>query len=182
MGRKRSAWDRRNDARRRRRRGRKVPTEGWVIGELSALTGMTVRRIHAFVARGLAPRAEFFGTQTRYGRSFLVRILAIARLAVIHRGQALKTALERLSSDQIEALAIEGVKPGPLARALGLPEPKPPAPTTPNLSHVAASKIVRGIRVELLPGLEIGLRDDASPLARQIAHEFIERCLGGEAT
>jgi hypothetical protein len=122
---------------------------------------------------------EFFGTRTRYGRSFLVRILAIARLSVTHRGQALKVALERLSSDQVEALAVEGVKPGPLAQALGLPEPKPPALRAPTeLSLAAASKIVRGIRVELLPGLELALRDDASPLARQIAHEFIERCVG----
>lgn len=179
MVRKRDYW---SSSRRRRRVRRHVPTEGWLLAELAPLAGVQLRTVQSYLERGALPSAKFYGTATRYGRPFLLRLLAIKRLrseenltlAEIGKRLALLTPAE------LEAFATHGLVEGPLSKALGLkPAPPPVAPGSgAPLSPAAESKRERWSRVVLLDGLEISIRDDANPIARRLANNFIEACLG----
>jgi len=72
--RKRSRWDRARDLIRKRPRT-PVPTAGWTIRELSAMTGVTVRTLRNYVSAGLITPMELRGNATRYQRKDLMELI-----------------------------------------------------------------------------------------------------------
>ncbi|HTQ19457.1 MerR family transcriptional regulator [Mycobacterium sp.] len=150
------------------------------------------RMIRYYTARGLLPRPGTRGRALTYGRTHLIRLVAIKRL----QGQGLSLdeiagRLEGMSQAELEALA--AIPPGAMPAGLGDPEPAAapsraagrfwqtvpevaaaPAPTTPTE--------LRGIRLSdsvmlLIDGLQDGplptidaLRRAAAPLLELLAN------------
>lgn len=166
---------------RREARG-KPPKDGWTFPQVAALAGVPVRTVRSYVERKALKQPTFFGSATRYPRSFLVRLLAIKRLRLERLNlAAIRKRLDAMSPEELEAFATHGLQAGLLATALGVvvqPPPRADAHAHPTLSAHAEAKRQRWSRVEVMDGLEISIRDDASPLARRLANQWIEDCVG----
>ncbi len=179
MARKRDRW---SWSRRNRRVRRDPPKDGWLLADLAPLAGVPLRTVQSYLERGVLESAPFYGTATRYSRLFLLRLVAIKRLRLEEKLNlaAIKKRLDPLSPAELEAYATHGLLDGPLMRALGLRPAPPPAQLSTGvpLSAAAETKRERWSRIALIDGLEISIRDDASPLARRLANQFIEECLG----
>ncbi len=165
------------------RRGRgKAPKDGWTFPQVAALAGMPARTVRSYVERKALKQPAFFGSATRYQRGFLIRLLAIKRLRLEEKLDlaVIRKRLDAMTDAELEAFATQGIQAGPLATALGVVPPPPPrlASEGPALSPRAEEKRQRWSRVEIIDGLEISIRDDASPLARRLANQFIEDCVG----
>jgi DNA-binding transcriptional MerR regulator len=174
------------ERRRPKRRGyvrpsRAKPKTGWTLRELAALSATTVRTIRLYLQRGVLPRPRFMASATRYQRRHLVSLLAIRRLRAAERLTltAIRTRLQLLSDPDLEAFATEGPLVAPVAAALGLAPAS--ALTTPSHSDEAGepSPMPRWARVELALGLELHLRDDASPAVHELARRVREMCAPG---
>jgi len=127
------------------------------IRELARITGLTVRAIRYYVQLGLVPRPKPRGVATVYSREQLLRLQAIAHMRKRERLRlpAVKRRLSTMTLEQIEQL----VTP---------PAPGPAAPVDP-----LANKGARWDRIELLPGLELCVRTDATTLVRRLASEIL---------
>lgn len=160
----------------------KPPKDGWTFPQVAALAGVPVRTARSYVERKALKQPPFFGSATRYHRGFLIQLLAIKRLRLEEKLDlaAIRKRLGAMNDAELEAFATHGIQAGPLATALGVVPPPPPrlANDGPALSAHAEGKRERWSRVELIDGLEISIRDDASPLARRLANQFIEHCVG----
>ena len=149
----------------KRRRGPKLPpTEGMAVADLARQAGVTPRTVRYYVTCGALPRPEFRGRRTRYGDEHLLRLRAIAALQ--KEGLELAEIARRLaamSRTEVEAYLA------------------PPAAPSLAASALAAHASGRWDRVPLLPGMELHVRDDASPAVRRLAQEFIGQCIGAAA-
>jgi DNA-binding transcriptional MerR regulator len=150
-----------------RRRLRTPLPEGFLLGELAALAGVRPRSVRYYVERDLLPRPEFRGTATRYTREHLLRIFAIQKLQ----------REEHIDLDEIR-MRLAAMSPADLEKYA------PPAPAThvagPGLTPPAAPTYASESweRVALLPGLELCVRADASPLVRRLVQEIHDHCVG----
>jgi DNA-binding transcriptional MerR regulator len=168
----------------RKRRGyvrpsRAKPKQGWSLRDLAALSGISARTIRSYLERKIVPRAPFRASATRYDRPQLLWLLALRRLRENERVPLprIRSRLEALSPSELEAFATEGVTTGPLASALGIapPAPTPPAPPATELHSPAddwRTPLPRWTRVELALGLELHVRDDASPATLELARRI----------
>jgi DNA-binding transcriptional MerR regulator len=142
---------------------------GYLIGELAAIVGVTPRAIRFYVERGLLKAPVFGGNRTRYGEEHLLRIRAIQRLQAEEglRLDAIRQRLAKLSPAELTALA-------PPEPAAGPPEPGAGggAQAAPAGPLVAAGAADRWDRIALLPGLELHVRSDATPLVLRLAAEI----------
>lgn len=172
---------RRRRKKRRKRRGyvrpsRAKPKTGWSRRDLARLTGVSMRTIRLYLQRRVLPSAPFRGSATRYQREHLIALLAIQRLRAQHGRDldALRARVAALAPAELEALAVEGLTPGPLADALGV-QPQPhPAASAPTTS--LRSNLPKWHRLELALGLELHVRDDASPQVMDLARRVYEFC------
>jgi DNA-binding transcriptional MerR regulator len=180
-------WQTRARAKRTRPKTR-APSNGWVIAELSRITGTSIRAIRYYVERGLITYLERRGTATRYSRASLVRLLAVPAMQF-----ELKASLAEIKK-RMEALGDEGleawVRARPLteaaAAALGIDASNGAnaavrgAAHAPDLARVppAKSSAETLYRVRLLPGLDLILSADAGAIARaaaeRIQREFLD--------
>jgi DNA-binding transcriptional MerR regulator len=149
------------------------------------MSGVAARTIHFYLQRAVLPRPPFKGSATRYERHHLLWLLAIRRLRTSDRlGLAtIRTRLEALSSPELEAFATEHLPPGPMADALGVRSALPAvaAPVPALGTNVVdggsfAPHLPRWSRIELALGLELHLRDDASPHVAELAKRVFEIC------
>jgi hypothetical protein len=162
---------------------------------VAQLTGVPVRTLRSFVERQLIAQPAFYGTKTRYGRDFVVRVLAIQSLRAERlRGEAFDRVYRGLSAAELEARAGR-VGSEAARRALGLAGASGAAGGAAT-SGAAASAVDEGgmgapwqvarpegrwwFRVPVLPGLELLLNEQSSPLVRRLAKQFISDCLGAE--
>lgn len=132
----------------------------------------------------IVPRPPFHGVATRYGRQQLVWALAVRRMQAMDAAPlpAIKERLVAMSSEQVEALAREACSPGAAAEALG---PGPAANALAGAQKASAFDVQlpasgpgvgRWTRFELGLGLELGIRDDASPEIRAVAARIRSLC------
>jgi DNA-binding transcriptional MerR regulator len=150
----------------RRRRGKKKKRpapEGLSLAELAERAGVTPRTVRYYLERGVLPSPAFHSRRTRYERHHLVRLFAIIAMKKERLDlAAIRRRLTTLSSEQLEAYV--PARPTPSA-----PSPLAPAPSS---SMTQASE--RWERIALLPGVELHLRSDASPLVRRIVQEIVD--------
>ena len=158
------------------RPSRAIAKQGWSLRELARLSGTTPRSIRSYLAKGVLPRSPFLGTATRYDRRQLLWLLALRRLRVAEQLSLAASAsrLQALSPAELETFATQGLAAGPLAEALGLRVASSPAPPSPAGS--SATQLPRWARVELALGLELHVRDDASPRTLELARRVHALC------
>ncbi len=187
MVRKRSAWTRARDrGRKRRRRG--PPTEGYTLAQLLELSGVSRRTIAAYAQRGLLVQPEFRGTATRYPRSYLLRLLGIRLLKAdgLSSLGAIHKQLQAMGDREIERFVMSRQLSPKVAAALGQAPTAAgpsettarPRPTAPTSSHRAET----WQRLQLMPGLELLLRADATSHVQLVAAHLqaeVERLVRG---
>jgi hypothetical protein len=109
------------------------------------------------------------------------RLRATERLSIA----AIRKRLQAFSPPELEAYAVQGLPAGPLADALGIAPPPPAAAAMTSGLPVALgvgsalSQIPRWARIELALGLELHVRDDASPSVLDLANRLREYCSTG---
>jgi hypothetical protein len=161
-----------------------APKEGWLIAELSTLTGVSVRTLRSYVAKDLLRPIEFRGTVTRYPRRELLRLLKMLELKSQCRGRVVLAKLMRqvdaISDPALEAWAARQRLSPELGRALGIVA-KATAPVAPG---AVASGVLERVasetwrRIPLLPGLELMLSSDASLAVRGVAQRLYADVVG----
>lgn len=148
------------------------PETSFDIRALTKRTGFDARTVRRYAQRGLIPRPDFAGKDTRYGREHLVRLLAIRKLSErTLRLDALRAELSQRTFEELESLA--GFTPSTSA-----PTPTNASPGATISKPGAAPKSLAGerwLRIALLPGLELMMRDGAPELVTRIATEIRER-------
>ncbi len=180
--RKRSRYERAREKRGRPRT--KAPTAGWIIHELSRMTGVSVRTLRDWVTAGIITPIERRGTATRYARRELLRLLATMRarketkltLAVI------KKKMDAFGDQDLESWLRGGPVPPLAAAALGFPSEAEAQAAAETARRDAATGWLERLeswrRVEVLPGLELLLGPNASPAALRAAQEIWAKYAG----
>jgi DNA-binding transcriptional MerR regulator len=131
------------------------------MAELEDLTGFAARTIRNHAANGLIPKTDYGGSQTRYGREHLLRLLAIRKLKEEFYLHEVKARLAKMSLQDLEAFVAQ-------------PQPATGSrPAAPRADDGPASG-ERWTLILLLPGLALQVRDDAAEVVQRIASE-IER-------
>lgn len=189
------AWERRRSRPKKRRRN--APSTGWLIAELAQLAGVSVRTVRHYLTRQVLVSPEFFGVQTRYDRVHLLRLLAIPVLKArgLRRLTDVRRKLDELGQAGLVQLLQTQPLPAATRTALGLP-PDARSPEAPLHSQAAARTAAPAVatfqsqaaadatnsattetwhRLQLMPGLELNLRSDASPFVREAAQQIRER-------
>jgi len=158
------------------RPSRAKPKPGWSLRELASLVGLAPRSLKRYLESGVLPKPAFKGPATRYQRPHLVRLVVARGLVTAERLPltAVRSRLQALSPADLDALAAKAAPPGPLATALGLPPPAPPQPdaSTPGSAGTRFDVAPRWTRLELALGLELHLREDASPQVAEMARRI----------
>jgi DNA-binding transcriptional MerR regulator len=138
-----------------------------LMADLEKKTGYAARAIRIFVTQGLLPRPTFRGRLTTYDDDFLLRVLAIRSLRRARvPPDAIRDRLADASDAELRKLA--GV-PEPIAT----PATSSPSPTESTLRTVGE----RWTRVALAPGLDLLLREGATPEVERLALEIRARVL-----
>jgi DNA-binding transcriptional MerR regulator len=185
-----------------------APKHGWRMAELSRLSGISVRTLRAYAAKGLIRPIERRGTQTRYPRVVLLRLAAILTLQRTTKLTLLQMKRKFETLDELELerwLATEALAPQ-LATALGFaavsttPAATTPAATTPPTSPSDSASVAAKFEsapgvasvgaaqlrptaetwyhVELLPGLILQLNGAASPVVSSAARRVYDEFVG----
>jgi len=180
-------WGRRRKRPKRRgyvRPSRAKKKNGWSLSELAQLTNIAARTIRLYLQRGVLPRPPFEGSATRYQRRQLLWLCAIRRLRESEdlTLAAIRTRLDALAAPELEAFVARGLPAGKLADALGIPALEAHAPSLPVAPLAAPAApadspgAARWMRIELALGLELHVRDDASPQVLELARAVRQWC------
>jgi DNA-binding transcriptional MerR regulator len=156
-----------------------APKNGWLLTELARVTGLTASTIRYYVQQRLIRPMERRGTQTRYARPELLRLLGLVRL----RNEGKSTLEQR--KRQLDAMGDERMEewlrsaPLPQAAATALGYDAAPTNTAPGITperpqDLATTVIEHWQRIALLPGLDLMLRGDAREPARLAAQRIID--------
>jgi DNA-binding transcriptional MerR regulator len=165
------------------RPSRAKPKTGWTLRELAALVGVAPRTLRLYLKSGVLPTPAFKGSATRYQRPHVVRVVAARRLMATKKQTlaAIYSRLQALSAKELDSLATNGLPPGPLATALGMQHAS--AARAPASLTVADGSVIGGrprwTRLELALGLELHLRDDASPHVLDLARRIHDLTVAG---
>lgn len=129
----------------------------FTLRTLAQAAGVTERTLRHYLTTNVIPRPPARGRGTVYSEEHLWRLRAARRLRL--DGASLPDIKRRLS-----ALSLDAVR--------ALVEPPAPAavPATTSLSDIA---LERWERASLLPGLELMVRADASPVVMRVAREIV---------
>ena len=163
-----------------------APTTGWLIAELSQLTGLSVRALRNYVTVGIIQPLELRGTATRYPRRDFLRLLAMLRMK--REGQLrlaeIKRKLDALGDAELEAWLVTQPLAPQVTAALGLTAQQPAPPSAPqtNADQNAGSPLEMWQRLRLLPGLELMLSTEASVAVRGIAQKIYADCVVARGT
>lgn len=146
-------------------------TTTYKIDDLARAAGTSARTVRYYVQRGLIPAPAFKGRDTAYAHEHLVRLRAIRRMQeAFFPLDAIAIELERRSLDEIEQIA-DGKELPQLAQPTS-PTSSPPSLAQTRDLHAKNERVLR--RIELAPGVELTIADDA-PLASQRLAEKILR-------
>jgi DNA-binding transcriptional MerR regulator len=143
------------------------------LDELARAADVAARTIRYYVQRGLIPAPAFHGKDTTYGPEHLARLRAIKRLQQAHLpldaiqarlAAATDAELSRIAEAEVVELALPPAEPPSLPRRGRAAPADEPA---------RAADVSRWERIELLPGLELHVREGASAEARKLAETFM---------
>jgi DNA-binding transcriptional MerR regulator len=152
--------------------------------------GVNVRTLRTWIRAGLVPRPPYHGHKTRFDRAGIVRAYAVAALR--RDGvpfEHVRRFIKQKSDAQLREIG--GLPPAPVAE----PEPAPPPPVAPPIERAPPALPAENVRalegdvvphatlheepigphgstwrrIELMPGLELHIRSDASPFAQGLA-------------
>ena len=141
------------------------------LAELAKRAGMTPRTVRYYLQRGLLPAPRFMGPNTGYEEFNLVRLQAIRRLQERFMPlDAIKQELQRMTLDQMRAVAKGGTPPSLATSAA----PTPPSPPTATVDEPATWQ-----RWQLAPGLELQLSQNADDRSRALAERIRELARAG---
>jgi DNA-binding transcriptional MerR regulator len=155
------------------RRSRAQPKTGWTLRELGQLTGVTPRALRLYLQRRVLPAPPFKGSATRYQRKHALCVLAIQRWLTESQTLAqIRPRLHALDPQELECFATERLTPGALATALGVAVGAPPPAPAARAASSTGTVLPRWTRAELMLGLELHLREDAAPAARDLANRI----------
>jgi DNA-binding transcriptional MerR regulator len=142
------------------------------LAELSKRAGIPPRTVRFYLQRGLLLAPEFRGRHTGYEEANLVRLQAIRRLQDRFLPlDAIKLELQRMTPEQIRAVAKGGTPPS-LAAAAQATRPAPPTAT--------GEDGATWQRWELAPGLELHLSQSADGRSRALAEKLRELARAGQ--
>ncbi|MBX3201014.1 MAG: MerR family transcriptional regulator [Labilithrix sp.] len=154
------------------------------LDELARAAGTSARTVRYYVQRGLLPPPAFRGKDSAYGHEHLVRLRAIRRLQDAFLPlDAIAVELARRTVAEIERVADGRDAPRAPAPAGTPPVPPPPArqidappPSTNGRGErpgpPLADRTFR--RIELAPGVELSVADDAPLESRRLADQILE--------
>jgi DNA-binding transcriptional MerR regulator len=158
------------------RPSRAKPKTGWTVQHLASLVGVAPTTIRLYVKSGVVPHPAFKGSATRYERSHLLRLAAARRMMQTGKWTlaGVYTELQKASAAQLESFVIEGSPSQALATALGIAlAPQGVGSASAKVAgQVIAGGIPRWAHLELALGIELHVRDDASPQARDLARRI----------
>ncbi|HZA13605.1 MAG TPA: MerR family transcriptional regulator [Myxococcaceae bacterium] len=141
----------------------------WKLAELADACGVSARTVRYYVQRGLLPAPVFKGRDTVYGEEHRARLLAIKSLQEKYLPlDAIEVELKRRTPDELAELA-RGTTSASAAAPI-VPQ-RPPATISPTFRASPRAGTTYE-RVELAPGLEMHLSDDADPDVRQLAERI----------
>ena len=143
---------------------RGVSDDIYKLEELARAAGTSARTVRYYVQRGLLPAPEFRAKDTVYGAEHLIRLKAIRRLQEAHLPlEAITTELASRTLGELSRLAGGGILPPPpaLRRRNEGPRPAPP-------------RVRAFTRIELAPGVELTIAEDAPAEARLVADRVLE--------
>lgn len=164
---------------------RRPPKEGFLARDLARLAGISVPTLKRYIKHGLLAPVPFYGTATRYPRDYLVRVLALRywRAAGTKTLAELRRRLDSVTLPEMETwvlshpLAVETaaeLRKAPTTAAPATKQVQVGAPAaSATLPHEADALLQVPAeawrRWTLMPGLELHLKADAAPLARNLA-------------
>lgn len=134
------------------------------LEELAQQAGVSPRTVRYYVQRGLLPAPVFRGRDTAYGAEHLNRLRAIRRLQERHLPlDEIQSLLDSTGVEKLETLG----------------DPRIPAPefAAPR-SRVEESRASTWRRLELAPGLELHVSEQADESVRALARALEELAMG----
>lgn len=174
--------------RRRNRVRRPPPKEGFLVRDLARLAGVAVPTVKRYVKHGLLAPVPFLGTATRYPRDYLVRVLALRywRMAGSKTLAQLRRQLDGVTLADMQAWVLSHPLPAETVAEVGktsagaaaaknAPAVSGSAPIATAASALESADALLQVPAEawqrwtLMPGLELHLKADASPLTRSLA-------------
>jgi DNA-binding transcriptional MerR regulator len=164
-----------------------APKPGWLIGQLADMCGVSIRTLRYYVQLDLLEPSEFRGNITRYQRRELLRLVGVLRLQAETRLTLIdiKRKLHDMDESQLENWLRTGAMPPLAADALGIAIATPTAVQAHNVPasveltqdtsgqlQGSGDKAEAWQRIHLLPGLELMVSADASPIALRVAQRI----------
>ena len=147
------------------------------LDELARATGMSPRTVRYYVQRGLLPAPAFRGKDTAYGHEHLVRLRAIRRLQeAFFPLDAIAGELEVRSLSEIERIAEGKLAPVSPVEVRSEPAEAEEAAARDedprSVIERQASRMFR--RIELFPGVDLTVADDAPDKSVRLVKEMLE--------
>ena len=147
------------------------------LADLVRLTGYSDRRIRQYIESGHLPRPKLAGSQTRYSREALGRLSAILvwrKKDKLGSAQVART-VRALTPEEIEDWA-EMLDPETPPESGAPPEPADEAQSSMEEATAASTAPLilgeRWVRVLLVPGLELMMREGSGELVERLAREI----------
>lgn len=147
------------------------------LEDLARAAGTSPRTVRYYVQRGLIPAPAFKGKDTAYAHEHLVRLRAIRRLQeAFFPLDAIAVELGRRSLSELEQLADGRETPSPVPVVASLSEERQKLDPDASVERAAAvsngsERVFR--RVELAPGVELSVADDAPHESKRIAQSIL---------
>ena len=134
------------------------------LEELAQAAGTSPRTVRYYVQRGLLPAPAFRGKDTSYGEEHLVRLRAIRRLQEAFLPlDAIAAELEGKPAGEIERIA-SGGEIASRPRQTGAAAPSP--------AHALPARRLE--RIELAPGIELTVAEDAPAASRRLFERIVK--------
>jgi len=141
------------------------------LAELAEKVGTSPRTVRYYVQRGLVPKPDFRGPDTVYGEEHLLRLRAIRKLQENFLPlDAIQVELSRLPAEALRKIA-DGTELPSGTKHWQHRSEATNAHAAASHPH-AAPRSTGWKRWELLPGLELHLRESADAQARELAERL----------
>ena len=151
--------------------------KAYKLEELAKAAGTSPRTVRYYVQRGLLPPPVFKGKDSAYGEDHLVRLRAIKKLQEAYLPlDAIAAELEGRSVHEIEAIADGKVKPVLVSGNGGGSESASQSESgggEDERSAVALQAWAVCRRIELFPGVELAVADDAPDQSVRLVKEMM---------
>ena len=151
-----------------------APNAAYTLREAARAAGVAVRTVRYYVERRALPRPDFKSTLTRYDRTFVIRLRAIARLRKKRlRLDAIQRRLEAASPDELLAIAGYALPSAPAPTPAQAPSTTLPAgflgPYRAGLQYPAE----RWDHLPICPGVVLLVKSEGDPESTRVAREIV---------